>query len=32
MKELKISNKEYDVLIALSEDLTNKQIADKLFI
>jgi len=32
IKELKISNREYDVLIALSEDLTNKQIADKLFI
>jgi DNA-binding NarL/FixJ family response regulator len=32
IKDLKISNREYDVLLALNEDLTNKQIADKLFI
>lgn len=32
IKELKISNREYDVLVALNEDLTNKEIADKLFI
>ena len=32
IKELNISNREYDVLLALNEDLTNKQIADKLFI
>lgn len=32
IKELNISNREYDVLIALNEGLTNKQIADKLFI
>ena len=32
IKELKISNREFDVLLALSEDLTNKEIAEKLFI
>jgi len=32
IKELKISNREYDVLLALCDDLTNKEIADKLFI
>lgn len=32
IKELRISNREYDVLTAMSEDLTNKQIADKLYI
>lgn len=32
IKELKISNREYEVLLALAEDLTNKEIADKLFI
>lgn len=32
IKALKISSREYDVLLALAEDLTNKEIADKLFI
>ena len=32
IKELKISNREFDVLLALSEDLSNKEIAEKLFI
>ena len=32
VKELKISDREYEVLVALSENLTNRQIADKLFI
>lgn len=32
IKELKISNREYEVLSALSEDFTNKEIAEKLFI
>ena len=32
IKELKISNREYEVLLELSEGSTNKDIADKLFI
>lgn len=32
IKELNISNREYDILVGLSENLTNKEIADKLFI
>lgn len=32
IKALNISNREYDVLLALGENLTNKEIAAKLFI
>ncbi|HMC00031.1 MAG TPA: response regulator transcription factor [Flavobacteriaceae bacterium] len=32
IKELDISNREYEVLQAISEGLSNKEIADKLFV
>ncbi len=32
IKELEISNREYEVLIGISEGLSNKEIADKLFV
>lgn len=32
IKELDISNREYEVLVAISEGLSNKEIADKLFV
>lgn len=32
VRELQISNREYDVLLALAEGLSNKEIAEKLFI
>lgn len=32
IRELKISNREYEVLLALTENLTNKEISEKLFI
>ena len=32
IKDLEISDREYDVLVAISEGLSNKEIGDKLFV